>query len=90
MVLGCLVATLASLGVALETTYKGYMVFRFLQGWGVGPASTVGLQMLGEFHCSNVIISAKFLEEDIYLEHEQGQKVGYWCLSIDIGRYHPG
>ncbi|KAJ1309037.1 hypothetical protein OPQ81_004718 [Rhizoctonia solani] len=69
MVLGCLVATLASLGVALETTYKGYMAFRFLQGWGVGPASTVGLQML----------------EDIYLEHERGQKVGYWCLSIDIG-----
>ncbi|CEL63690.1 putative transporter C1529,01 OS=Schizosaccharomyces pombe (strain 972 / ATCC 24843) GN=SPCC1529.01 PE=3 SV=2 [Rhizoctonia solani AG-1 IB] len=74
MVLGCLVAMLASLGVALETTYKGYMIFRFLQGWGVGPASTVGLQML----------------EDIYLEHERGQKVGYWCLSIDIGRHHSG
>ncbi|CAE6486768.1 unnamed protein product [Rhizoctonia solani] len=69
MILGCLVATLASLGVSLETTYRGYMAFRFLQGWGVGPASTVGLQML----------------EDIYLEHERGQKVGYWCLSIDIG-----
>ncbi|KAF8681628.1 mfs general substrate transporter [Rhizoctonia solani] len=68
MILGCLVATLASLGVALETTYKGYMAFRFLQGWGVGPAST-----------SNTI------GEDIYLEHERGQKVGYWCLSIDIG-----
>ncbi|QRW01918.1 major facilitator superfamily transporter [Ceratobasidium sp. AG-Ba] len=40
-----------------------------LGGWGVGPASTVGLQML----------------EDIYLEHERGQKVGYWCLAIDIG-----
>ncbi|CAE6522640.1 unnamed protein product [Rhizoctonia solani] len=85
MVLGCLVATLASLGVALETTYKGYMVFRFLQGWGVGPASTVGLQMLGELHRSQEMIPAKPLGEDIYLEHERGQKVGYWCLSIDIG-----
>jgi MFS family permease len=53
MVLGCLVAMLASLGVALETTYKGYMIFRFLQGWGVGPASTVGLQMLGELYRHN-------------------------------------
>ncbi|QRV87744.1 major facilitator superfamily transporter [Ceratobasidium sp. AG-Ba] len=69
MILGCLLAFCASIGLALEKTYSGYMVFRFLQGWGVGPASTVGLQML----------------EDIYLEHERGQKVGYWCLAIDIG-----
>ncbi|KAF8605322.1 MFS general substrate transporter, partial [Ceratobasidium sp. AG-I] len=69
MILGCLVAFCASVGVALERTYSGYMAFRFLQGWGVGPASTVGLQIL----------------EDMYLEHERGQKVGYWCLSIDIG-----
>ncbi|CAE6443221.1 unnamed protein product [Rhizoctonia solani] len=91
MILGCLVATLASLGVSLETTYRGYMAFRFLQGWGVGPASTVGLQMLEDIYlehergqkvgywCLSIDI------EDIYLEHERGQKVGYWCLSIDIG-----
>ncbi|CAE6411749.1 unnamed protein product [Rhizoctonia solani] len=85
MVLGCLVATLASLGVALETTYKGYMAFRFLQGWGVGPASTVGLQMLGGLHLLDQMVQSDLLEEDIYLEHERGQKVGYWCLSIDIG-----
>jgi MFS family permease len=48
MILGCLVAFLASIGVALEGNYSGYMAFRFLQGWGVGPASTVGLQMIGE------------------------------------------
>ncbi|KAG9077047.1 hypothetical protein FS749_011117 [Ceratobasidium sp. UAMH 11750] len=69
MILGCLLAFCASVGVALERSYSGYLAFRFLQGWGVGPASTVGLQML----------------EDIYLEHERGQKIGYWCLAIDIG-----
>jgi sugar phosphate permease len=51
-------------------TYSGYMVARFLQGWGVGPASTVGLQML----------------QDIYSELERGEKVGYWTASIDLGK----
>lgn len=45
------------------------MVARFLQGWGVGPASTVGLQML----------------QDIYSEFERGEKVGYWTAAIDLG-----
>ncbi len=42
-----------------------------MQGWGVGPASTVGLAML----------------QDIYSELERGEKVGYWTLAIDIGMY---
>jgi sugar phosphate permease len=46
------------------------MTTRFLQGWGVGPASTVGLQML----------------QDIYSEFERGEKVGYWTASIDLGK----
>ncbi|KAG8825047.1 hypothetical protein FRC17_008880 [Serendipita sp. 399] len=45
------------------------MVLRFLQGWGAGPASTVGLQML----------------QDIYSELERGEKIGYWTASIDLG-----
>ncbi|KAG9121182.1 hypothetical protein FRC07_002978, partial [Ceratobasidium sp. 392] len=90
MILGCLLAFCASVGVALERNYSGYMAFRFLQGWGVGPASTVGLQMLGEY--LNILATSdqhSSLDpprvEDIYLEHERGQKVGYWCLAIDIG-----
>lgn len=69
MVVGCLVAFVASVGSALAKNYAGYMVARFMQGWGVGPASTVGLAM---FH-------------DIYSELERGEKVGYWTLAIDLG-----
>jgi MFS family permease len=50
MILGVSIAFLASMGCAVTKTYAGYMVSRFLQGWGVGPASTVGLQV------SNIII----------------------------------
>jgi sugar phosphate permease len=60
---------IATIGSAVANTYSGYMVSRFIQGWGVGPASTVGLQML----------------QDIYSELERGEKVGYWTASIDLG-----
>jgi MFS family permease len=88
MILGCLVAFCASVGVALERNYSGYMAFRFLQGWGVGPASTVGLQMLGQYSDNTEVALLICFIEDIYLEHERGQKVGYWCLAIDIGKYY--
>ncbi|KAG8835903.1 hypothetical protein FRC20_003801 [Serendipita sp. 405] len=66
---GCALAFGASIGSALVKTYAGYMVLRFLQGWGAGPASTVGLQML----------------QDIYSELERGEKIGYWTAAIDLG-----
>ncbi|KAG8898196.1 hypothetical protein FRB99_007606 [Tulasnella sp. 403] len=69
MIFGCLVAFVATIASAVAKSYSGYMVARFLQGWGVGPASSVGLQML----------------LDVYFEHERGQKVGYWTLAIDTG-----
>lgn len=69
MIVGCLVAFVASIGSALATNYSGYMAARFMQGWGAGPASTVGLAML----------------QDIYSELERGEKVGYWTLAIDLG-----
>ena len=69
-IVGCALAFAATIGSAVATTYSGYMATRFLQGWGVGPASTVGLQML----------------EDIYSEFERGEKVGYWTASIDLGK----
>ena len=40
---------------------------------------------VGSFNISNAAI-LNTLTEDMYLEHERGQKVGYWCLSIDIGK----
>jgi MFS family permease len=70
-ILGCTLAFAATIGSALAPTYAGYMVTRFLQGWGVGPASTVGLQML----------------QDIYSDLERGEKVGYWTASIDLGQF---
>jgi MFS family permease len=66
---GAALAFAATIGSGLTQTYAGYMVTRFLQGWGVGPASTVGLQML----------------QDIYSNLERGEKVGYWTASIDLG-----
>lgn len=65
----CLVALGASIGSALSTSYSGYMAARFFQGFGVSPAATVGLMII----------------DDLYFEHERGQKVGIWCLAIDIG-----
>ncbi|KAG8903564.1 hypothetical protein FRC01_009156 [Tulasnella sp. 417] len=69
MIIGCFVALISTIGSAVTKTYSGYMAARFFQGWGVGPASSVGLQML----------------QDIYFEHERGQKVGIWTLAIDTG-----
>ncbi|KIM25181.1 hypothetical protein M408DRAFT_220950 [Serendipita vermifera MAFF 305830] len=69
LITGCALAFAATLGSGAATTYGGYMATRFLQGWGVGPASTVGLQML----------------QDVYSEFERGEKVGYWTAAIDLG-----
>jgi MFS family permease len=41
----------------------------FFQGFGVAPASTVGLAIIN----------------DLFFEHERGQKVGMWTLAIDMG-----
>jgi MFS family permease len=42
---------------------------RFFQGFGVAPASTVGLAIIN----------------DLFFEHERGQKIGMWTLAIDMG-----
>lgn len=41
--------------------------------------------LVGLFNADNDVF-LKLLVEDIYLEHERGQKVGYWCLAIDTGK----
>ncbi|KAF4126245.1 Major Facilitator Superfamily [Geosmithia morbida] len=62
-------ALAATIGAALAPDYSGYMAARFFQGLGVSPAANVGLAIIN----------------DIFFEHERGQKVGLWVLSIDLG-----
>lgn len=67
--LGTTMALAATIGAALAKTYSSYMAARFFQGIGVSPAANVGLAIIN----------------DIFFEHERGQKVGLWVLAIDLG-----
>lgn len=69
IIFGTAMALVASIGAALAPNYSGYMAARFFQGLGVSPASNVGLAVIN----------------DIFFEHERGQKVGMWVLAIDLG-----
>lgn len=69
LIAGTLIAFLATIGSAVATDYASYMTSRFFQGWGVSPAATVGMAVIN----------------DLFFEHERGQKVGLWVLAIDTG-----
>ncbi|KAK2033243.1 major facilitator superfamily transporter [Colletotrichum zoysiae] len=66
---GTVVALAATIGAAEAPSYGGYMAARLFQGLGVSPAATVGLAIIN----------------DMFFEHERGQKVGLWVLAIDLG-----
>jgi MFS family permease len=66
---GTLMAFGATIGAAEASNYGGYMAARFFQGFGVAPASTVGLAAIN----------------DMFYEHQRGQKIGLWVLAIDSG-----
>lgn len=68
-VVGTLMAFGATIGAAEASNYGGYMAARFFQGLGVSPGATVGLAVLN----------------DMFFDHERGQKVGIWVLAIDSG-----
>lgn len=70
-IIGTLMAFGATIGAAESTEYGGYMAARFFQGLGVSPAATVGLAAIN----------------DMFFEHERGQKVGIWVLAIDSGLF---
>lgn len=70
-ILGTIIALAATIGAALAPNYGGYMAARFFQGLGVSPAATVGLSIIN----------------DLFFEHERGQKIGWWVLAIDLGLY---
>lgn len=48
-ILGTIVALASTCGAAAANDYGGYMAARFFQGFGVSPASTVGMAV-GKYH----------------------------------------
>ncbi len=68
-IIGTLMAFGATIGAAKAPNYSGYMAARFFQGLGVSPGATVGLAAIN----------------DMFYEHERGQKIGLWVLAIDSG-----
>ncbi|KAJ6119574.1 hypothetical protein N7523_003854 [Penicillium sp. IBT 18751x] len=66
---GTIIALVSTIGAAVADTYAGYMAARFFQGFGVSPASTVGMAIVN----------------DLFFEYERGQKLGLWVLAIDSG-----
>jgi len=69
LIIGTTIALVATIGSAVAKDYSGYMAARFFQGLGVAPASTVGMAVVN----------------DLFFEHERGQKFGLWVLAIDMG-----
>jgi MFS family permease len=79
------IALVSTIGAAVANSFNGYMagsrpdftlfvfpdnhVARFLQGFGVSPAATVGMAIIN----------------DLFFEHERGQKLGLWVLALDMG-----
>lgn len=69
MIIGTIMAIAATIGAAEANDYSGYMAARFFQGLGCSPAASVGLAIIN----------------DMFFEHERGQKVGLWVLALDLG-----
>ncbi|KAL4920520.1 major facilitator superfamily domain-containing protein [Aspergillus aurantiobrunneus] len=68
-VVGTLIALVSTIGAAVADGYGGYMAARFFQGFGVSPASSVGMSVVN----------------DLFFDYERGQKLGLWVLAIDSG-----
>ncbi|KAJ5563416.1 hypothetical protein N7535_008580 [Penicillium sp. DV-2018c] len=67
--LGTTIALVSTVGAATSDKYSSYMAARFFQGFGVSPASTVGMAIVN----------------DLFLDYERGQKLGLWVLALDAG-----
>ncbi|CAI7620479.1 unnamed protein product [Penicillium bialowiezense] len=68
-IVGTTISLISTIGAAVADTYSGYMAARFFQGFGVSPASTVGMAVVN----------------DLFFDYERGQKLGLWVLAIDTG-----
>ncbi|KAJ6022261.1 Major facilitator superfamily domain general substrate transporter [Penicillium herquei] len=66
---GTTIALVSTVGAAVADTYSGYMAARFFQGFGVSPASTVGMAVVN----------------DLFFDYQRGQKLGLWVLALDSG-----
>ncbi|KAJ5653260.1 Major facilitator superfamily domaingeneral substrate transporter [Penicillium lividum] len=68
-IIGTTIALVSTIGAAVADNYSGYMAARFFQGFGVSPASTVGMAVVN----------------DLFFDDQRGQKLGLWVLAIDSG-----
>ena len=68
-IIGTVISLAATIGAGGAKDYGGYMAARFFQGFGVSPAATVGMAVIG----------------DLFFEYERGEKLGLWVLAIDSG-----
>ncbi|TQB72797.1 hypothetical protein MPDQ_006440 [Monascus purpureus] len=68
-IVGTIIALVSTCGAAAADNDRGYMAARFFQGFGVSPASTVGMAAIN----------------DLFFDYERGQKLGLWVLAIDSG-----
>ncbi|KAL3470692.1 major facilitator superfamily domain-containing protein [Aspergillus californicus] len=68
-VAGTFIALISTIGAAVADNYGGYMAARFFQGFGVSPASSVGMAVVN----------------DLFFDYERGEKLGLWVLAIDSG-----
>ncbi|KAL2414177.1 hypothetical protein ABEF95_002271 [Exophiala dermatitidis] len=68
-IVGTTILLVSTIGAAKAQTYSTYMAARAFQGLGAAPASTVGLAIIN----------------DMFYDHERGQKIGLWVLAIDTG-----
>ncbi|CAI7647144.1 unnamed protein product [Penicillium glandicola] len=66
---GTTISLVSTIGAAVADTYSGYMAARFFQGFGVSPASTVGMAVVN----------------DMFFDYQRGQKLGLWVLALDAG-----
>ncbi|OBT62318.1 hypothetical protein VE03_09066 [Pseudogymnoascus sp. 23342-1-I1] len=72
MICGCIIALVASGCTSIKTiSLNGYMTARFFQGLGSAPASNVGLSIIN----------------DLSWEHERGQRIGLWTMSVGAGGF---
>ncbi|KAL5343166.1 major facilitator superfamily domain-containing protein [Aspergillus crustosus] len=68
-VAGTVIALVSTIGAAVADSYSGYMAARFFQGFGVSPASSVGMAVVN----------------DLFFDYERGEKLGLWVLALDSG-----
>ncbi|RPA88014.1 major facilitator superfamily transporter [Ascobolus immersus RN42] len=68
-IVGTSMALVSTVWAAVVRDYEAYMAARFFQGLGVSPGATVGMAIIN----------------DLFFEHERGQKFGLWVLALDLG-----